>query len=94
MYLAAVGFRISAGGRTIRSLELVEYLLNAGGTPSARVYTVTAAELPVAMAGHVGFNDPSGAAVLAGGVHEPAGDPSRGVVMILDDRTTPPVTCK
>ncbi len=94
LYLAAGGFQISAGGRVIRSLELVEYLSNAGGRPDAVVYTVTASELPVPMAGHVGFNDPSGATVLAGGIGDGVGDHLRRVVMILDDRTTPPATCK
>jgi len=94
MYLAAGGFQISAGGRTIASLELVEYRQNPGGMPNAEIHTVTVSQLPVAMAGHVGFNDPSGASVLAGGVLEAGGEPSQRVVMILDDRTTPPATCK
>lgn len=93
-YLAAGGFQISAGGRTIRSLEIIEYLQNAGGRPDAVIYTVTASELPFPMAGHVGFNDVSGASVLAGGIGDGIGDHSRRVVMILDDRTTPPATCK
>jgi len=46
------------------------------------------------MAGHVGFNDISGASVLAGGIGDGIGDHLRRVVMILDDRTTPPATCK
>jgi len=94
VYLAAGGFQISAGGRAIRSLELIEYVQNAGGRPDAIVYTVTASELPATMAGHVGFNDITGASVLAGGIGDGVGDHSRRVVMILDDRTTPPVTCK
>ena len=93
-YLAAGGFQISAGGRTIRSLEIVEYLQNAGGRPDAVIYTVTASELPLPMAGHVGFNDITGPSVLAGGIGDGIGDHSRRVVMILDDRTTPPATCK
>jgi hypothetical protein len=93
VYLAAGGFQISAGGRVISSLELVEYDQNPGGPPDAIVYTVTASELPVGMAGHVGFNDPSGASVLAGGIGDGVGDHLRRVVMILDDRTTPPVSC-
>jgi hypothetical protein len=93
MRLAAGGFQISAGGRAIRSLELIEYLPNVGGRPDAVVYTVTATELPIPFAGHVGFNDPSGATVLAGGIGD-GGDNSRRVVMILDDRTTPPLTCR
>ncbi|HEX5138171.1 MAG TPA: Ig-like domain-containing protein [Planctomycetota bacterium] len=94
LYLAAGGFQISAGGRTIPTLEIVEYVQNPGGSPNALVYDVTASELPFPMAGHVGFNDPSGATVLAGGLHDQDGDPTRSVVMILDDRTTPPATCK
>jgi hypothetical protein len=92
-YLAAGGFQISAGGRVIGTLEIVEYLQNPGGPANATVYRVVASQLPVPMAGHVGFNDPLGASVLAGGVHEEDGVPSRRVVMILDDRTTPPATC-
>ena len=94
LFLAAGGFQITAGGRAIRSLELVEYLSNAGGRPDAIIHTVKAAELPIAFAGHVGFNDASGATVLAGGIGDGVGDHSRRVVMILDDRTTPPVSCK
>jgi hypothetical protein len=93
-YLAAGGFQISAGGRVIGTLEIVEYLQNPGGPPNATVYRVVASELPVPMAGHVGFNDPGGASVLAGGVQVEDGVPSRRVVMILDDRTTPPATCQ
>jgi len=93
-YLAAGGFQISAGSKVLRSLEIVEYLQNAGGAPGALIYTVTASELPVPMAGHVGFNDPSGATVLCGGIGDGVGDNLRRVVMILDDRTTPPATCK
>ncbi len=93
MYLAAGGFQISAGGRAIRSLELIEYVQNAGGRPDAIVYTVTASELPLPMAGHIGFNDITGASVLCGGIGDGVGDHSRRVVMILDDRTTPPATC-
>jgi hypothetical protein len=92
-YLAAGGFQISAGGRVIGTMEIVEYLQNPGGPGNATVYRVIASELPVPMAGHVGFNDPLGASVLAGGIHEEDGTPSRRVVMILDDRTTPPATC-
>ncbi len=94
LYLTAGGFQISAGGRVIRSLELVEYLQNPGGAPNVAIYTVTASELPVPMAGHVGFNDPLGATVLAGGIEDAAGAPTRRVVMILDNRTTPPATCQ
>jgi hypothetical protein len=91
-YLAAGGFQISAGGRVIATTELVEYVQNPGGTPTAVLYR--GADLPVPMAGHVGFPDPTGVTILAGGVNDAAGDPVRRVVMILDDRTTPPATCK
>ena len=94
MFLAAGGAQITAGDRALRSLEIVEYLPDVGGRPDAKVHTVTASELPVAMAGHVGFNDPGGATVLAGGIGDGVGDHSRRVVMILDDRSTPPVSCK
>jgi len=94
LYLAAGGFQISAGGRLLDTLEIVEYLSGVGGRPNVVIHTVTGAELPVAIAGHVGFNDISGATVLAGGYGDGVGDHSRRVFMILDDRTTPPATCK
>jgi len=94
LYLAAGGFQISAGGRLLRSLEIVEYQSNPTGRPDLVIHTVTRSELPVAIAGHVGFNDISGATVLAGGYGDGIGDHSRRVFMILDDRTTPPVSCK
>jgi hypothetical protein len=67
---------------------------DAGGRPDALVHTVTVAELPVGMAGHVGFNDVSGASVLAGGVGDGVGDHLRRVVMVFDDRAMPRATCK
>jgi hypothetical protein len=93
-YLAAGGFQISAGNRVLRSTEIVEYVPDAGGRPDAKVYPVLISELPVAMAGHVGFNDLGGASVLAGGVGDGVGDHLRRVVMVLDDRSTPPLACK
>jgi hypothetical protein len=92
-FIAAGGFQISAGGRVLQSIEIVEYEPDDGGRPDAAIYPVTASELPIGMAGHVGFNDQAGATVLAGGFGDGVGDHLRRVVMILDDRTTPPASC-
>jgi hypothetical protein len=93
-YVAAGGFQITAGGRAIQSLELVEYLGNLPVRPDVIVYRHLAGELPVPFAGHVGFNETTGATVLAGGFGDGVGDHSRRVVVIVDDRETPPATCR
>jgi len=94
LYLAAGGFQISAGGRAITTLEVVQYLPNGGGVPDAAVHFVEGIELPVPFAGHVGFTDDDGSAVLAGGFVDGGGEHSRRVVMILDDASTPPLDCR
>ena len=92
-FLAAGGFQITAGGRALATLEVVDYLpIGPFGTPDAVVYPVTGTELPVPFAGHVGFVDNAGMVVLAGGWGDGVGDHSRRVVLILDGGDT--VTCK
>jgi hypothetical protein len=92
-FLAAGGFQITAGGRALATLEVVDYLpVGQFGTPDAAVYPVTGAELPAPMAGHVGFVDNDGIVVLAGGWGDGVGDHSRRVVLILDGDD--PVQCR
>ena len=92
-FLAAGGFQITAGGRALATLEVVDYLpIGPFGTPDAAVYPVTGTELPVPMAGHVGFVDNNGVVVLAGGWGDGVGDHLRRVVLIRDGGDT--VTCK
>jgi hypothetical protein len=88
-FLAAGGFQITAGGRALATLEVVDYLpIGPFGTPDAAVYPVTGVELPVPMAGHVGFVDNNGIVVLAGGWGDGVGDHLRRVVLIRDGGDT------
>ena len=92
-FLAAGGFQITAGGRALATLEVVDYLpIGPFGTPDAAVYPVTGTELPVPMAGHVGFVDINGVVVPAGGWGDGVGDHLRRVVLIRDGGDT--VTCR
>jgi hypothetical protein len=92
-FVAAGGFQITAGGRTLATLEVVDYLpVGPFGTPDAAVYPVTGVELPVPMAGHVGFVDGNGIVVLAGGWGDGVGDHLQRVVLILDGGDT--VVCR
>ncbi|MHC4136576.1 MAG: Ig-like domain-containing protein [Planctomycetota bacterium] len=94
-FLAAGGFQITAGGRALATLEVVDYLpVGPFGTPDATVYPVTGAELPVPFAGHVGFVDNAGIVVLAGGWGDGVGDHSRRVVLILDGGSNEVVQCR
>ncbi|MHC4973378.1 MAG: Ig-like domain-containing protein [Planctomycetota bacterium] len=92
-FVAAGGFQITAGGRALATLEVVDYLaVGPFGTPDAAVYPVTGVELPVPMAGHVGFVDNGGITVLAGGWGDGVGDHLQRVVLILDGGDT--VVCR
>ncbi|MHC4161715.1 MAG: Kelch repeat-containing protein, partial [Planctomycetota bacterium] len=94
-FLAAGGFQITAGGRALATLEVVDYLpVGPFGTPDATVYPVTGAELPVPFAGHVGFVDNAGIVVLAGGWGDGVGDHSRRAVLILDGGSNEVVQCR
>ena len=95
LFLLAGGFQISAPGEpALRTLELARYTpLGPLNTPDVTVLGLASVELPVAFAGHIGFNEASGATVLAGGVGDGAGPHSRRVVMILDANSTPPLAC-
>lgn len=88
-FVVAGGFQITAGGRALATLEVVDYLpVGSFSTPDAAVYPVTGAELPVPFAGHVGFVDNAGIVVLAGGWGDGVGEHSRRVVLILDGGET------
>ncbi len=93
--LAAGGFQISAPGKpALRSLEVCQYLpVGPFGLPDVVVFTVPNVELPVAMAGHVGFVDNKGTTVLAGGFGGDTGPHLRQVVLILDAASTPNLAC-
>ena len=49
--------------------------------------------LPIPFAGHVGFNEPDGPSVLAGGIGDGSGPHSRRVVLVLDNNSSPKVPC-
>lgn len=93
--LAAGGFQISApGSPALRTLEVCEYLpIGPFGLPDVAVHPVENVRLPVAMAGHVGFVDPTGVTVLAGGFGGDTGPHLRHAVLILDSQTAPNLTC-
>ncbi|MHC4549347.1 MAG: kelch repeat-containing protein [Planctomycetota bacterium] len=93
-FLAAGGFQITAGGRALATMEVVDYLpVGPFGTPDAAIYLVENVELPVPFAGHVGFIDGTGVTVLAGGWGDGAGDHSRRVVLIHDGGSDDRVDC-
>ena len=96
-FLVAGGFNIAAQGTpALRTMEIVDALPD--GVPDARADRVENVLLPIAFAGHVGFNEPDGPTVLAGGVgpNGPGagtGPHSRRVVVILDNASSPTVDC-
>jgi hypothetical protein len=94
-YLIAGGFNIAAFGKPpLATLELVDYLPSGRfGFPDTQFYKVTNVALPVPFAGHVGFTQPDGSTVLAGGWAGETGAHSRRVVLVLSDNATPPVHC-
>ena len=94
--LIAGGFNIAqVGSPPLRTLEIVD-ALDPGpfGFPDVAFYRVDNLLLPVPYAGHIGFNEPDGPTVLAGGVGDGVGPHSRRVVVILDNRSSPTIDCK
>jgi hypothetical protein len=94
-FIVAGGFNIAAFGTpALSTLEIVDYLpIGPFGFPDVTFYKVETVILPVPFAGHVGFTQPDGSTVLAGGWAGETGDHSRRVVLILSDQATPPVNC-
>jgi len=94
-FLIAGGFNIAAqGSPALRTIEVYD-ALNPGpfGFPDVVGSRVNNVQLPIPFAGHVGFNEPDGATVLAGGVGDGSGPHSRRVVLILDNSSAPTVDC-
>ena len=92
----AGGFNIgNQGAPPVRTVELVEYrrFEGPGSRGDAVIHRLDDFLLPIPMAGHVGFNELTGSTVLAGGVGDGPGPHSRRVIVILDDKNTPPVSC-
>jgi len=95
-FLIAGGFNIAAqGSPALKTLEVYD-ALNPGpfGFPDVVGSRVANLELPIPFAGHVGFNEPDGPTVLAGGVGDGSGPHSRRVVVILDNASSPTVSCE
>jgi hypothetical protein len=94
-FLAAGGHRLSDQDQPLNNLEVLVYEpVGAFGGPDVQVFPVDNVTLPVPFAGHIGFVDPSGATVLAGGVGSGVGPHSRRVVMVLTDEQTPAFACR
>jgi len=94
-FLVAGGFNIAAQGHPpLRTLEVYDSE-NPGpfGFPDVIGSRAEGILLPVPFAGHVGFNEPAGPTVLAGGVGDGSGPHSRRVVLVLDNGTAPTVSC-
>jgi hypothetical protein len=94
-FLIAGGFNIAAPGHPpLRTLEVFDSVdPGPHGFPDVVGGRVDNVLLPIPFAGHVGFNEPDGPSVLAGGVGDGSGPHSRRVVLVLDNISAPKVVC-
>jgi hypothetical protein len=93
--LIAGGFNIAQlGSPALNTLEIVD-AIDPGrfGFPDLLFYKVENLQLPKHFAGHAGFTDRDGATILAGGFGDGVGEHSRRVVMILDEDSSPTISC-
>jgi len=95
-FLVAGGFNIAVpGAPALRTLEIYDSQIPGPfGFPDLVGARVDNVLLPVPFAGHVGFNEPDGPTVLAGGFGDGVGPHSRRVAVILDNVSAPTVVCR